>query len=146
MDELAYYLTSPSLQCSCFVLCEDKLIDFISNFEQLTNPYMSLQQLLNQKILMHKANRINLFILYLPIFLSSFYPLLYLLLLINFISNHQFWCYKTNSLFKNSTKGAFTLGVKDSSIKSPNTKLVIQNLNPIYHADFMLSQHSLNIN
>ncbi len=26
-------------------------------------------------------------------------------------------------------EGAFTLGVKDSSIKSPNTKLVIYNLN-----------------
>jgi hypothetical protein len=33
MDELAYYLASPSLQCSCFVLCEAKLIDFISNLE-----------------------------------------------------------------------------------------------------------------
>jgi hypothetical protein len=30
---------------------------------------------------------------------------------------------------KLASKGAFTLGVKDSSIKSPNTKLVISNLN-----------------
>ncbi len=143
MDELAYYLTCPSLQCSCFVLCEGKLIDFISNFKQLTNPYTSLKQVPNQKILMHKANKINLYFSYFTY--PSFYPMLLLLLFINFISNNQFWCYKTNSLLKNSTKGAFTIGVKDSSIKSPNTKLAIQNLNPIYHENFMLSQHSINI-
>jgi hypothetical protein len=44
------------------------------------------------------------------------------------------------------SKGAITLGVKDSSIKSPNTKLNIHlGTKPIYHKDFMLSEHSLNI-
>jgi hypothetical protein len=44
------------------------------------------------------------------------------------------------------SKGAFTHGVKDSSIKSPKTKLNIHlGTKPIYHKDFMLSEHSLNI-
>jgi hypothetical protein len=46
----------------------------------------------------------------------------------------------------NLSKGAFTLGVKDSSIKSPNSKLNIPlGTKPIYNKDFMLSEHSLNI-
>jgi hypothetical protein len=36
-------------------------------------------------------------------------------------------------------KGAFTLGVKDSSIKSPNTKTSHLGPKPIYHQDFILS-------
>ncbi len=37
-------------------------------------------------------------------------------------------CYKM-MLYKIMFKGAFTLGVKESSIMSPNTKLVILDLN-----------------
>ncbi len=33
--------------------------------------------------------------------------------------------FKQDRAIVKDTKGAFTLGVKDSSIKSPNTKLVI---------------------
>ncbi len=37
------------------------------------------------------------------------------------------------------SKGAFKLGVKDSSIKSPNTQASHLEPKPIYHKDFMLS-------
>ncbi len=37
--------------------------------------------------------------------------------------------FKQDRAIVEDTKGAFTLGVKDSSVKSPNTKLVIQDLN-----------------
>jgi len=44
------------------------------------------------------------------------------------------------------SEGALTLGVKDTSIKSPNTKFKIHlGTKPIYHKDFMFSEHSLNI-
>ncbi len=56
---------------------------------------------------------------------KTFYGVFYVFCDDNFISNNQFWCYKTHSLLKNRTKGASTLGVKDSSIKCPNTKLGI---------------------
>jgi len=48
---------------------------------------------------------------------------------------------QTNFITKGTTfKGAFTLGVKDSSIKSPNTKLGSHlGPKPIYHEDFMLT-------
>jgi hypothetical protein len=44
----------------------------------------------------------------------------------------------THNLFL-LNKSAFTLGVRDFSVESPNIMLVIYKLKPTYHEDFMLS-------